>query len=356
MIINEIIETIKFISKIKDVIEDVKAIVDTVYSIFLIIPQIKTFAEFVNLIIGMFCFIELFCLIHFIYKKLIFKRQNYEFFFHIEIRCFKRKENDMTKLVIKTLLTLAVTMIVSTGNNSVLQTANKNIQTVAEAKQAEEAKKAEELKKAEEAQKATAQTTRRRATAVRTQAQAPAPVTESYNLPVPLIMQNPELPNGCEVTSLTEVMNYKGYGVDKCTMADYYLPKGQGDPNSVFIGNPRDNTGWYCFAPVLQQTVNNYNASNGTGISTQNLSGSDVSALYNQIRNGNPVVVWITLRYQSPRYARNGRYSNLHCIVLSGFDDNNVYTTDPIYGKQTINRGTFESVWNAMGRRAMVIN
>ena len=40
--------------------------------------------------------------------------------------------------------------------------------------------------------------------------------------------QNPELPTGCEITSLTSVLNYYGCNVDKTTMADEYLKKGNG--------------------------------------------------------------------------------------------------------------------------------
>ena len=35
--------------------------------------------------------------------------------------------------------------------------------------------------------------------------------------------QYPELPTGCEITSLTEVLNYLGYGIDKETLARNYL-------------------------------------------------------------------------------------------------------------------------------------
>lgn len=40
--------------------------------------------------------------------------------------------------------------------------------------------------------------------------------------------QYPELPTGCEITSLTSVLNYYGYDVDKEVMADDYLEKGSG--------------------------------------------------------------------------------------------------------------------------------
>ena len=42
---------------------------------------------------------------------------------------------------------------------------------------------------------------------------------------VPVILQNPELPNGCEITSLTEVLQYLGFQVTHTEMAGY-LPCG----------------------------------------------------------------------------------------------------------------------------------
>lgn len=35
----------------------------------------------------------------------------------------------------------------------------------------------------------------------------------------PIIIQNPELPTGCEITALTMVLNYYGYPADKIVMA-----------------------------------------------------------------------------------------------------------------------------------------
>ncbi|NLY78771.1 MAG: hypothetical protein GX072_02350, partial [Lysinibacillus sp.] len=43
-------------------------------------------------------------------------------------------------------------------------------------------------------------------------------------LQVPVVLQNPELPNGCEITSLTAILNYYGINVDKMTLSDR-MPK-----------------------------------------------------------------------------------------------------------------------------------
>ncbi|MBQ7784498.1 MAG: C39 family peptidase, partial [Oscillospiraceae bacterium] len=46
-------------------------------------------------------------------------------------------------------------------------------------------------------------------------------------IPTEMIMQNPELPTGCEITSLTMLLRHIGYDADKLDMADNYLPKGE---------------------------------------------------------------------------------------------------------------------------------
>ena len=74
-----------------------------------------------------------------------------------------------------------------------------------------------------------------------TQAQAEEPVTEPFHLDVSVpdnfqipasfmidgfqtVLQNPELPTGCEVTSLTQTLNYLGFNIDKLTLADNFMP------------------------------------------------------------------------------------------------------------------------------------
>ena len=178
-------------------------------------------------------------------------------------------------------------------------------------------------------------------------------------LDVENIFQNPELPNGCEITSLAIVLNYKGYDVDKCNLSDNYLPKWKdltGDPEYYYLREPRSN-GFYCFAPCLCTTIDNYNEANETDIEYSDLTGCEATDLYAELYKGNPVIVWGTLRWRSPIKYSSGLYSNLHCMVLSGCDEEIVNIVDPIYGDRfrTIKRATFEKIWTKMGKRALVI-
>ncbi len=171
------------------------------------------------------------------------------------------------------------------------------------------------------------------------------------------IKQYPELPEGCEITSLTEVLNYFGYSANKLTMADRYLPKSDSayaDPNEYYLFNPRSN-GLYCFAPVLVKTVEAYNLDNGTDICAEDITGCEVTELYGKLLHGIPVVVWLTIDLEEPEINSNGFYENLHCVVLSGYTTNTVSISDSMTGEcLTVNRALFEKNWKVMGSRAMI--
>ncbi len=47
------------------------------------------------------------------------------------------------------------------------------------------------------------------------------------------ILQNPELPTGCEITSLTILLRYYGFDAEKTDMAKNYLPTSLGNPRYI---------------------------------------------------------------------------------------------------------------------------
>lgn len=184
---------------------------------------------------------------------------------------------------------------------------------------------------------------------------------ENYQLPVSLILQEPELPNGCEVTSLAMVMNYEGYPVDKCFLSDNCLKKKNdlaADPNEYYLFEPRTEDGYYCFPPVLINALNTYDFLNSATAVATNLTGSPVDALYKKIRENHPVVFWGTLCYEEPYVQPIGLYDNLHCMVLIGYTDNTVTVLDPLYGDsmRIIKRKTFERIYKAMGSMAIYVD
>lgn len=186
-------------------------------------------------------------------------------------------------------------------------------------------------------------------------------------LPVKTIYQKPELPNGCEITSATIVLNYLGFNVSKVTMADTYLPKQYPyynvDPNVAYMGNPHTGQGWYCLPGPIVTAVNSYLSSVGdTKYIAKDITGVSVDGLKDYIKKGHPIVFWATVGFSSPRRSYsftlpNGEYpyTGLHCLVLKGYDEESMYIADPLGITSTVSVDRFASVFQGMGSRAVMI-
>ncbi|MDR1422627.1 MAG: C39 family peptidase [Coriobacteriales bacterium] len=181
--------------------------------------------------------------------------------------------------------------------------------------------------------------------------------------------QSPELATGCEITSLTALLNYYSFGADKCDLADNYLdkgPVGTTDPRVAFVGNPRDGSSFGCYAPVIVTTANSYLLAQGSAKRAEDISGTSFSDLFSYINAGTPVIVWGT------RYCEVGYYSVTwevsggsftwftpeHCMVLVGYDtsSNLVSVADPLVGAiVSYDRDVFESRYNDLNQQAVII-
>lgn len=194
-------------------------------------------------------------------------------------------------------------------------------------------------------------------------------------LPVPVVIQNPELPNGCEITSLAEVLQYLGFDVEHTLLAKEYLPceairyeDGKTlvpDPEEAYVGNPATTSGWYCFEEPVIRAADQYLSDQGSVLRAQKVSGADLDALSEYLQNGQPVIVWITQKladvrrtaftWTLPDGSETHPYGGLHCVVLSGMDENTVTFSDPIYGEWTAEKERFYEIYQGMGSRAVVI-
>ena len=160
---------------------------------------------------------------------------------------------------------------------------------------------------------------------------------------VETVLQDPELPHGCEVTGLAMLLAYYGVEADKCELADKWLPKGawgQTDFRKAFVGDPRKRVASAgCFAPVIADTANRYLTDiNMTAVAKENVSFPDLLSMVQEA----PVLAWTTMNLQAPYIAQvwevDGEelyWQNLeHCVVLTGYDAEKgvLYGTDPLYG------------------------
>lgn len=184
-------------------------------------------------------------------------------------------------------------------------------------------------------------------------------LSEVVTLGVPCYNQNPQLPTGCESVALTNALRYWGFNLNKTTMANR-MPRGS-DGVYNFIGNPYDQSGWIICAPGITNMANSYLKSKGSNLRARNITGTSLKDLRQYLDKGQPVVVWTTIGMGQPvglKY-RHGYplRGNNHAVVLSGYNpQNNKYqVADSLAGTVWRNGGSFNSLYNKMGKQAVVI-
>lgn len=191
-------------------------------------------------------------------------------------------------------------------------------------------------------------------------------------LEVPLIMQEPELARGCEVTSLAMLLQYMNIDVDKMELSKKmkYVPfideDGQrGNMHEGFVGDMEtfDNDGLGVYVEPIIDLAEKY-------VSPEriiNLTGKSMKDLYDQIDQGHPVWVINNSSFQvlssdefetwNTKIGEMQVTYNQHSVIITGYDDNFIYINDPLYpeANQKINRVNFEEAWKQMGSQAMTI-
>lgn len=191
-------------------------------------------------------------------------------------------------------------------------------------------------------------------------------------LAVPLIMQEPELMRGCEVTSLAMILQYMHIDVDKMKLSKMikYVPfidkDGlNGNMHEGFVGDMEDlnNNGLGVYVEPIIDLAKKYVSSERV----INLTGKNIRDVYDQIDKGRPVWVINNSNFQlldSSEFetwnTKAGEMQvtyNQHSVVITGYDDKYIYINDPLYLKanRKINRMDFEKAWEQMGSQAMTI-
>ncbi|WP_285399783.1 C39 family peptidase [Lysinibacillus sp. fls2-241-R2A-57] len=202
---------------------------------------------------------------------------------------------------------------------------------------------------------------------------------DEQELDVPVVMQNPELPHGCEITSLTAVLNYYGMNVTKLEMADKYLPKqdirivgGQRigpNPEKAFAGDPSDKAeGMYVFAAPIVKAAEAVIADKKADLRVTNRTGASQDEILQLVREGVPVVTWVTLDLSEPKTSppkgwiyegeteSREAYMNLHAVVLTGHLGDKVVVMDPLKGFVTYNVDQFFKSYQKLGKHAVAVH
>jgi uncharacterized protein YvpB len=196
---------------------------------------------------------------------------------------------------------------------------------------------------------------------------------EQVLLDVPLIEQMPELPRGCEVTSLAMLLKYAGVSADKMELADrikrdptaYEKKNGQvyfGHPNTGFVGDmySLDHPGLGVYHIPIKELAEQYLP--GRII---DMTGGEFSEIEESISNGIPVWIITNSRYQTlpeeefqtwqtPSGEIEITYRE-HSVVVTGYDENNVFFNDPLTGEKNkkVAKQDFIDAWVQMGRQTI---
>jgi uncharacterized protein YvpB len=198
-------------------------------------------------------------------------------------------------------------------------------------------------------------------------------IKEKVILDAPFISQLPELPRGCEVTSLAMMLNDAGVQVTKLTLAKeikkdstaYSISSGKvffGNPNDGFVGNMFDlrKPGLGVYHKPISELAEKYLPGR-----VQDLSGADFDELKIHLSDNRPVWVVVNTSYQkldeslfqtwnTPSGAVKITYKE-HSVLLTGYDREYVYFNDPLTGVKNKKApiSDFEESWVQMGRQAI---
>ncbi|OOB77124.1 MAG: hypothetical protein BEN18_11335 [Epulopiscium sp. Nuni2H_MBin001] len=200
--------------------------------------------------------------------------------------------------------------------------------------------------------------------------------TDNIKLDIHHIKQFPELPRGCEVTSLAMMLNYYGVNVDKVTLA-YEVKKDTTeyqilDNGKIYYGNPYDGfvgdmyslqtRGYGVYHGPIYELANNYLEGRVVDI-----TGANFDEVIQFLSRGYPI--WAVT---------NGTYSSLpdsefeiwhtptgivkitkrmHAVVLTGYENDILFINDPLSNmpNREVNLRNFQQSWEQMGHQAIVI-
>lgn len=219
---------------------------------------------------------------------------------------------------------------------------------------------------------------RRKEDEQRKEEEAQAFATKRVVINVNNILQNPQLPTGCEAVSLTILLNHLGFKVDKMTIAEKYLPKQEfytkngvlygADVANTFAGDPRNTYSYGCFAPCIVTTAKKYLKSQGSDMEVRDISGKSLEELFEQyIDKGQPVIIWITSNKLSEPFkaeqwvtadGKNVQWlRHEHCVVLTGYDrgKKQIFVSDPLAGNTSYDYDKLALRYEQMGFQAVSI-
>ena len=202
-------------------------------------------------------------------------------------------------------------------------------------------------------------------------------IPEKVILDVPVIKQYPELPRGCEVTSLAMIFQHMNVSTNKLELADKIkkdtTPYSKGMDGRITFGNPYNgfvgdmynigNNGYGVYHGPIVELAQQYAPDQ-----VIDFTGVDFDILLGLVSKDMPVWVVANTTYKSlpeemfeiwhtPTGIVKITYRE-HAVVVTGYSDQHVYINDPLKSKQNIkvDKKEFIEAWIQMGSQAVAIH
>jgi uncharacterized protein YvpB len=192
--------------------------------------------------------------------------------------------------------------------------------------------------------------------------------TYAKTISAPHIKQLPELPRGCEVTSLAMMLQHAGVKVGKMELAKevrkvpFKSGGFYGNPYDGFVGNMYtfSEPGLGVYHGPIQELAEKYLPNR-----VVNMTGYDFSYIYRMLDKGMPVWVitnsWFNQLPSSQFQTWQTKQGPLkityreHSVLITGYDANYIYVNDPLYHKanRAVPKNEFIASWIQMGRQAI---
>lgn len=193
---------------------------------------------------------------------------------------------------------------------------------------------------------------------------------------VEVLLQNPELPSGCETTAATMLLKAYGYPISMVGLAaaipktalEYYNGRQYAlHPSEAFLGDMDTENGYGIFPGGLKDTLQSCIDEADGPHTVRVFEGASESEILAVVDSGHPLCVWSTMWLEEivplPGWyiKRDGVYTdeyfswpgNEHCMVLLSYDESTVTVCDPLRGKVSYNRARFFRLFRELGGYAL---
>ncbi|MBT2662870.1 C39 family peptidase [Bacillus sp. ISL-45] len=186
-------------------------------------------------------------------------------------------------------------------------------------------------------------------------------------LDAPHISQLPELERGCEVTTLAMLSQHAGKDVGKMELSKeiarvpFKKDGMKGHPGEGFVGNMKsmDKPGLGVYHGPVAELGEQYLPGK-----ILDLTGEDFKEVEKHVKDGRPVWVLVPSIFAlvpdkhweiwNTRKGKEKITYKWHSVLVTGFDDRNIYVNDPLEGKnEKLSKEEFVAGWEQFGEQAI---